>query len=202
MHPPLIIDKLFVVCSIRNFSFSLLLRFPFGPQHSFHQLWEGVASSQHNIVKRWSFSFLLCYFLVCSIDGNLPMKLFLVMASWKLTYNTLLPRIMKKLYLSVLFFAFTAFTNSVCRMNAITNDGIENCSYSKWILNDFFLCLFWTKVATKSTGEGQTMIIIVCHIMAKLKHGPLSSFSLLHTHWMWFLRCGEVFCARSVFFVF
>lgn len=44
--------------------------------------------------------------------------------------------------------------------------------------------------------DGQTMIIIVCHIMAQLKHGPLSSFSLMHTPWIWFLRCGSFFPFR------
>lgn len=45
----------------------------------------------------------------------------------------------------------------------------------------------------KAPASRRTMIIIVCHIMAQLKHAPLSSFSPLHTPWMWFLRCGNFF---------
>lgn len=45
----------------------------------------------------------------------------------------------------------------------------------------------------KALASRRTMIIIVCHIMAQLKHAPLSSFSPLHTPWMWFLRCGNFF---------
>lgn len=46
-----------------------------------------------------------------------------------------------------------------------------------------------------SRANERAMIIIVCHIMAQLKHAPLSSFSLMHTPWMWFLRCGYFFSA-------
>lgn len=88
----------------------------------------------------WSYGFNSSWNMsrsIVNITNRHPWSLFKAKSSHTTHY---LPEIMKKLFLSPVFLLLLLLIPFVVA-STITNDGIENCLYSKWILNDS-LCLF------------------------------------------------------------